>query len=101
MADMREMDQALVLTAWRSRADKWHYNSPCKVLCSRRAVEPWCFSSYFNPFPIPNDSHLQIVYLMADVPRCQFLGACHSAKQWLLITDVCVETKQDRLCIGP
>lgn len=55
-------------------------------------MEPWCFSFYFNPFPIPNDSCLQIVYLMDDAQYCQFLDACYTADRWLLITDVCVKT---------
>lgn len=98
---MREMDQTLVLTAWRSRAGKWHYTLPAKYFVLEGLWSPGAFLLILILFPSLTNSHLQIVYLMADVPCRQFLGACHTAKKWLLITDVCVETKQDRLCIGP
>lgn len=52
-------------------------------------MESWCFYFYFNPFPILNDSCLQIVDLMDDAPYYSFLDACYTAKQELLITDMC------------
>lgn len=43
MADVQEMDQMLVLVAWRSRAGKWHYTLPAKYLVLEGLWSPGAF----------------------------------------------------------
>lgn len=40
---MQEMDQTLVLAAWRSRADKWHYALPAKYFVLEGLWSPGAF----------------------------------------------------------
>lgn len=90
-ATMQEADQTLVLTACCSRA----LTNGITLSLQNILGGPWSPGAFLFILIVPSSLMIgpQIVYLMDDSPYCRFLDACYTAKQRLLITDVCVKTK--------